>query len=578
MLDCERTRDLLGAFHDGELTSDRHEEVASHLEDCGDCAAARAELGAVDVALEAVDLPAAAAAPPDLAERVAVAAIPPPRPVASPLGRGLRVAVLGLGIGGAFLLGLDRWMEVQVPLPGPPSEEQVLTDELRGLVFRTERALKEGRVREARTLLTRSQAVLADLEERFPGDGRLRNAGKDLEFMVGWQTKEVDKTQALDSESALRVHRGLLEHVRQQLDEASGLQRVADLESLVEEAGKSARVLENLGRGDEVAAMLQDALATLEEYTPDDRTRRVSGSRRRTGFRTLPEYFSSPLQPYWDLAAMAEDLRRPGVQQEVLARGLGHARRHEARADLAYAHAELRGLALKERRGADALAHAREAFATMLTLLPEVQATYSDQPELIGSMRLQLNYEFDGLFELLVPEGSTGPLDPAIRRQAEEALARLVAAQRVGPYGESTWIESPRDPAIDRLWTDAATLAARLEPGERPEAGTYALLQGLREEVAGDTEHGFEGPLEACALRAVSVRYLCAGDDCSGVPAPLATRVRDHVRTGLAAARELEPRLPSRAGDYQAGRWRDIHDNAVRVLEGAARSLGARGH
>ena len=70
-MDCERTRELLNTYLDGELSPDRHAQVAEHLRACAGCAQALAELEGVNRAIGTL---AGAAVPEGFARRVREAA------------------------------------------------------------------------------------------------------------------------------------------------------------------------------------------------------------------------------------------------------------------------------------------------------------------------------------------------------------------------------------------------------------------------------------------------------------------------------------------------------------------------
>lgn len=70
-MDCERTRELLNAYLDGELPPDRRADVDAHLCDCAACAAALGELEGLNRAIATL---AGAAVPEGFAARVREAA------------------------------------------------------------------------------------------------------------------------------------------------------------------------------------------------------------------------------------------------------------------------------------------------------------------------------------------------------------------------------------------------------------------------------------------------------------------------------------------------------------------------
>ena len=54
-MNCERTRELLNAYLDGELAPARHAQVTEHLRECAGCARALAQLEGVNRAIGALD-------------------------------------------------------------------------------------------------------------------------------------------------------------------------------------------------------------------------------------------------------------------------------------------------------------------------------------------------------------------------------------------------------------------------------------------------------------------------------------------------------------------------------------------
>ncbi|MGE5247790.1 MAG: anti-sigma factor family protein, partial [Verrucomicrobiota bacterium] len=54
-MDCRNARELLGAYHDGELAGADRDRVAAHLERCAECAALLEALRRIDGAVEAPD-------------------------------------------------------------------------------------------------------------------------------------------------------------------------------------------------------------------------------------------------------------------------------------------------------------------------------------------------------------------------------------------------------------------------------------------------------------------------------------------------------------------------------------------
>ena len=70
-MDCERTKELLNAYLDGELPPDRRAQVAEHLRGCAACAAALAELEDLNRAIGTLP---GAVVPEDFARRVREAA------------------------------------------------------------------------------------------------------------------------------------------------------------------------------------------------------------------------------------------------------------------------------------------------------------------------------------------------------------------------------------------------------------------------------------------------------------------------------------------------------------------------
>ena len=51
MSDCGRATGMLPEFVDGELEAERYQWLAAHLQRCGACRAALAEVGAIDAGL-----------------------------------------------------------------------------------------------------------------------------------------------------------------------------------------------------------------------------------------------------------------------------------------------------------------------------------------------------------------------------------------------------------------------------------------------------------------------------------------------------------------------------------------------
>lgn len=590
-MDCERTRDLLDSFHDGELPNDTGDQVEAHLADCRGCTTARDELEAVDAALGQVPVPPMPPARVREIPALVAAELASPPAAAGPgpgqgqglglglgLGRILRVGVLGLALGGTFLIGLEHWMELQdpVPTPPPPSEMLARVKDLRILVARTERELKAGRVSKARESQARAEALRDDLEKRYPGEGQPWNNGMNLDFRLEWNADRIADTPALDTESARKVHAGLFGNTLEQIRaDPDALVVPAFLEGLVEQAVAWAQTLENLGRSAEVEPVLREALAHLETYVSHASSRRPGEA---SGMHPLPEIVETPLEPYWDLAEAAGELGRGDLRREILQRVLEHAEATEdalAACDVAHAHHLYRELAEKERRFDAARVHARKALAASLETLAAGRRSFPDSERWVGALRHHVNYKFHWYIERMLPDDERGPVPATAPREVAEVLAQVVEAQRVAPYGKSAWIESPRDLAIDVLRSGGQTLAARLEPLERLGAPTLALIEDLRGFVAADTASPLESDLEDAALRAVAVRFLCAGEDCAGVPAELRGAVRTQIRPGLEAASRAKAGLPARETSYEVGNWWNIHDDAVRVLEGAREAVEA---
>jgi hypothetical protein len=67
-MNCDKTRDLLGWFHDGELDAGQSSLVAQHIEDCPACAAELASLAQLDQASRLLTSPEP---PPELWTRIA---------------------------------------------------------------------------------------------------------------------------------------------------------------------------------------------------------------------------------------------------------------------------------------------------------------------------------------------------------------------------------------------------------------------------------------------------------------------------------------------------------------------------
>jgi hypothetical protein len=526
-LDCERTRDLLDAFHDGELTTDLHEDVAKHLEGCGGCAEARDELATVDAALGAVEVPPMPPGPAkEIPGEVVAALAPAVAPVAvSGFWRLVRVGLVGAAIGSAFLVGLERWVEANHEAP-PPSAEELertrLSRTLHRFAFDARKAIEEGRPTEARTKLVEARAILADLDARFDDP-------EDTLGMVRYQMEYLEKSLAdvpvLDTDEALRKARESYERNR--------------------DRGVPALLIPPL-RSYAQALMNHDLEAKADEVMRE--SLRILDANLEDGARIVmprPTYWgvevASPFDPLWDLADLAEKLRRDRVLDAVLRR---LSERASVLSDpLAWYEAgkAQKGLADIRRRAKEyrqAAIHSREAVKATLATLREIDPT---EEELVGKLRTRVAW----LGATWIQDELRAPSQPDYQRLVEDTVREWVGVLEAPPYGVSSWGSTLRDPAISLLEGYARAEWAR---GRDPLDAADVRAISMLEELLARTPEG-EGDVmgwacEKVRLRQAIVEAHCGGFDCSKVSAVRQEQVRqiaDAAEAEAEAAAALAP-------------------------------------
>jgi hypothetical protein len=526
-LDCERTRDLLDAFHDGELTTDLHEDVTKHLEGCGGCTAAREELAAVDVALGAVEVPPM---PPGPAKEIPGEVVAALAPTVAPVAVGgfwrlVRVGLVGAAIGGAFLVGLERWIEANHVAP-PPSAEELertrLSRTLYRLVFDARKAIEEARPTEARTKLEKARTILKDLDARFEDPDETLG-------MVRYQMKYLEESLAdvpvLDTDEALRKARESYERYR---DRGVPVLLIPVLRSY-------AQALMNHDLEAKADEVMRESLRILDANI-EEGARIVMPRGTYWGVEV-----ASPLESMWDLADLAEKLRRDRVLDAVLRR---LAERASVLSDpLAWYEAgkAQKGLADIRRRAGEhrqAAIHSREAVKATLATFREIDPT---EAELVRKLRNLLA----SLGATWIQDELRAPSQPDFQRLVEDTVREWVEVLAAPPYGEVSWSSTPRGPAISLLEDYARAEWAR---DRDPLDGADVRALSMLEELFAQTPEG-EGDVMGWACEKVRLRRAvvvahCGGLDCSKISAVRQERVRqvaDAAEAEAEAAAALAP-------------------------------------
>lgn len=531
-MNCERTRDLLDAFHDDELTPDLRGPVASHLEACDDCAEALGDLAAVDTALGAVGVPPM---PTDLggalAGRLAAAAGPPPT-MALPLwGRALRVVALSAGLGAVFLVGLERWIELHPP-PGEAAARLSELDEvtLKGNQLAQQTLLASrhadaGRRTEALHELAVARRMLEDLKSAHPG---WKSTGMDYEYVIARMEREAAEVPDLETATARRGAEAEFLAAR------SGPPDRA----LVEAAKKYARVLLNQGRPADADRVLREALEVLRQHLPEG-TWRASDEHYP---RWLSAAVASPLEPLVQLADAADKLDRDAVWREALELMVARseaavATQPLANRDRAWAHQYLWELDRKLGRWKEAKDHAEQSSRAILGLL---EAVRGESEDVLGAVRFHVPSVVEDLFTS-VYQGQPGRAD----RELALAAAKKATEQLLRPpYGILPMNQSPRQPAIQVLDFLAQREGASLDPADRPTSGAMVLMERLREKLEAWAPGDRHAAFELASLQNEMVSALCPQLDCSALPPAGKARARAEIARARVAADEAEARIP----------------------------------